>query len=280
MDELTEHELYEKQLWNYLRNSGSKSMSTWAVYKSHLYLILQRFPHPKNATLFEIQSWSAEIENDNTRKNTCVMIRWLFNKVLGWDIKFYELPYPKRKKKIQPIYSQESILKIINAINNEKHKAIIALIADCGLRISEPCSILLSDCFPEERKIILRSAKGDNDRVVYPSEYVWELIKKYQDEWIPKSTRYLFEGQRVGNPYTDTSIRSVLKLYCRITGVEYLGVHAIRRFSGTWWIENDVPITVIANNFGHNGTRTLEKHYAIHSAKYLRSIPSPLQPPT
>jgi len=276
MKELTEHEIYEKNLWNYLRNIGSKSGNTWSVYRSNLYLILQRFPHPKDATLLELQSWAASIENDNTRKNVCVMIRWLFNKVLEWDIKWFELPYPKPKNKIQPVYERENILKVLNAIENVKQKACLALIIDQGLRVSEPCDILLTDCNSTNRSIVLRGAKGDSDRIVYPSQFVWDLIKKYQDEWHIKSIKYLFEGQKIGNPYTPESIRETLKRYCGRTGVEYLGVHAIRRFTGTWWVENDVPLTVAAKNLGHKNTKTLEKHYIIHSPTYLKSIPSPL----
>ena len=274
--ELTERELYLKTLSNYLRNSGSKSMDTWKVYSSTLNVILNKFPEPKKATLFEIQSYAAAIKNDNTRRNTCVMLRWLFNKVLGWDIKWFELPYPKRKKKVQPIYTAEETMKMLNAIVNAKHKAIVALMIDSGLRISEPCSISLVDCDSKNESIILRSAKGDNDRTIYPSKFVWECIRIYWKEWNPKPLKYLFEGQTPGHPYTETSIREIIKMACNKANIQYKKVHAIRRYMITWSAENDVPLSVIAAKSGHASTKTIEKHYLIHSPTYLKKVKSPL----
>jgi integrase/recombinase XerD len=239
--------------------------------------ILHKFPDPEAAKLTQIQDFAATHKNDNTRRNICIMIRWLFNSVYSMDIKWYELPYPKKTKKVQPVYDQDDILKVLSLIRNEKQKAILALIIDCGLRISEPCSILLADCSSKKGSITLRAAKADNDRVIYPSPDVWELIKVYWNKWadeVPKI--YLFEGQIKGKPYSPSAIRETIKRYCGYAKVKYLGVHAIRRFTITWSIENDVPISVMAQKVGHSSTRTIEKHYAIHSPTYLKGIKTPL----
>jgi integrase len=269
-------EYYQKRMNYYLRMIGSKSISTHTVYHSNLDIILNRFPEPDKATLLEIQEFAYSFENDNTRKNICVIIRWLYNKVLGRNIQWFELPYSKRKQKVQPIYSHEEAMKILDATKSEKQKAILALIIDCGLRISEPCSIYISDCNSKERKIILRSTKGDSDRAIYPSQAVWDLIKSYWNGWWRKPTTYLFEGGCAGGPYTTSSIRQFVRRSCKICGVEYKAVHSFRRYLITWSIENKVDITAVADKVGHKGINTIQKHYLIHSANYLRGIESPL----
>lgn len=273
---LTPYEYYHKRLFNYVRLNGY-SQNTLLVYKSNLDIILNKFPSPEKLDLLEIQEFAIGFKNDNTRKNICVMLRWIYNKVLNRNIQWYELPYPKKKKKIQPVYKQSDLLKVLNVIKNEKQKAILALIVDCGLRASEPCAIKIKDCNSKDRSIILRSAKGDNDRIVYPSEFVWDLIKAYWKSWDEKPKTYLFEGQTKDFPYTTSSIRKFVKMYCNIAGVQYLGLHSIRRFVGTWSIENGASIIAMAEKFGHSSTKTLEKHYVIHSPTYLKNIISPLQ---
>lgn len=270
-------EYYFKRLYNYLRLGGSTSQNTWKVYSCNLSLLLNKFSVPEQATLLQLQDFALEFKNDNYRKNICVIIRWLYNKVLNWDIKFYELPYPKKKQKVQSVYSHEEVLKILSVIKNEKHKAIVALIADCGLRISEPCSIFLTDCNSKERSIVIRDAKGDNDRVVYPSEYVWGLIKLYWHKWKFKPETYLFEGVIKNMPYTTESIRAIIKRACYASGVQYKQVHSFRRFTGTYLVEQKTPTSVVAKLFGHKSERTVEKHYTIHSPVYLRGINTPLQ---
>jgi integrase len=257
---------------------GYSQTNTYEIYKSHLNTILKKFPEPEEIDLLQIQDFAAQFKNDNTRKNVCVILRWLFNSVYNRNIQWYELPYPKFKKKVQPIYSEENIFKVLTSIQNEKQKAILALIIDCGLRISEPCGILIADCNSKERSIVLRSAKGDNDRVIYPSPKVWDLIKVYWNEWKKQKTeKYLFDGQKPGMPYCETSIRQTIKKHCNKTGVKYLGVHAIRRFMITWSIEREVPISVVASKAGHASTKTVERSYIIHSPTYLRNTASPLR---
>lgn len=266
-----------KRLFNYCRLKGYSKTNTYAVYKAILETILHQFPNPEIAKLTQIQDFAASHKNDNTRKNICVVIRWLFNSVYSKNIDYRELPYPKKKKKVQSVYSQEDILKVLHSVKNEKQKAILALIIDQGLRISEPCDILLTDCNSKQGSITLRSGKGDNDRIIYPSPGVWKLIKTYWNKWGKEAPKvYLFEGQKKGEPYTPTSIRETIKRYCGVAGVKYLGVHAIRRFTITWSIENDVPISVMAQKVGHSSVKTIENHYAIHSPTYLKGIKTPL----
>lgn len=272
--ELTTSEYCHKLLFNYIRLKGYSLVNTFPVYRANLNVILNRFPEPKKATILELQDFASEFKNNNTRRNICIMIRWLFGTVYSTPIDWQLLPYPKKVIKIQPIYTQEEINKVINAITNEKQKAIIALIADQGLRISEPCSILLSDVYFNQ-KIIIRSAKGDKDRLIFPSESAWKLINNYLDIWDNKPIKYLFEGQKRGNPYTPESIREIVIRYCNKTGIAYKGVHAIRRMTGTWSVENGIPETVTARKLG-NTVKTLHKHYLIHSESYLKNIPTPL----
>jgi len=274
---LSTYDYCHKRLFLYCRLNGYSKTNTYPVYRAILNQILKQFPEPEEVGLIAIQGFASTFTNDNTRRNICIILRWLFNTVYNNKLDWRELPYPKKRKKVQPIYAKEDILKVLNSIKNTKQRAILALIIDCGLRVSEPCGILISDCNSKERKIILRSTKGNNDGVIYPSQYVWDLIAVYWKQWGKKlSDKYLFDGQVKGNPYTKRSISAFLETHCKECEVKFLGTHAIRRFTGTWWVENNVPIAVAADKMRHSSSRTLEKHYLIHSPTYLKEIKSPL----
>ena len=276
--QLSTQDYCHKRLFLYCRLNKYSMENTYPVYRAILNQILAKFPEPKDIGLLEIQEFTITFTNSNTRKNVCVVLRWLFNTVFDRCLDWKSLPYPKKRRKIQPVYSKSDILKVLEAIKNGKQKAILALMIDCGLRISEPCKIMIQDCNSKERKIVIRSAKGDRDRIIYPSQFVWRLISIYWKEWKKEVTdKYLFDGLYKGSPYTVHSLRSFFKRYCKLSGVKYLGTHAIRRFTGTWWVENNVPLNVAAEKMGHSSSRTLEKHYLIHSPSYLREIKSPLQ---
>lgn len=270
---------WEKHLYLWCKMKGYSMGNTFPVYRDTLNKILRQFPKLESATLIQIQEYAAAIPNDNTRKNTCVLIRWAFNTVLHKPIDWRDLPYPKCKRKVQPIYTHEEAMRILHATKSPKQRALLALLIDCGLRISEPCAIYLKDCNCDERSIVLRSAKGDNDRIVYPSQYVWDLLMDYIETWHTTPKVYLFEGQTAGNPYTDSAIRQFIIRSCLVAGVEYKKVHSFRRFLITWQVENGVPLTAIAENSGHKTIKTIEQSYTIHSPAYRKSISSPFTQP-
>lgn len=238
--------------------------------------ILRKFPSLETTPLIEIQEYASSISNPNTRKNILVVIRWAFDTVLHRPIDWRDLPYPKKAHKIQSIYTQIESIKIIGATNSDKQKAMLALIVDTGMRAKEPCSILLSDCKMDERKITIRQSKGRKDRVVFPSDYVWDLLTEYLEYHYKTPERFLFEGEKAGMPYTTSSIRQFVERSCKKCGVEYKGIHAFRRFNGSWKVQNGVPETVVADLLG-NTVKTLHKHYLIHNTDYLRNTISPLQ---
>lgn len=267
---------WEKHLYLWCKNKDYSMDNTFIRYRDMLRSILRRFPNLETTPLIQIQEYTASIDNPNTRKNTLVVIRWAFDKVLHKPIDFRDLPYPKKTIKIQHIYTHDESISVLGATKNPKQKSILALLIDCGLRCSEPCKILIVDCNMDERKIILRSAKGKKDRVIFPSEFVWSLISGYLESHWRTPVKYLFEGEKPKTPYTTSSIRQFIERSCKIANVEYKGVHAFRRFAGTWGVENGVPETIVADKLG-NTVKTLHKHYLIHSPIYLKSIPSPLQ---
>lgn len=268
---------WEKHLYIWCKLKEYSMSSTFISYRDSLRNILKKFPHLERASLLEIQEYVIGIPNPNTRKNTLVVIRWAFDVVLHRPIDWRDLPYPKRKRKIQPIYTHEEVIALYQSIKNEKQKAIFALLVDQGLRISEVCRIQISDCNSKECNIIIRSAKGGNDRIVYPSGPVWGLIKRYWNAYDKSlSDRYLFDGQRKGQIYAPESIRGFIKQHCKLTGIEYKAVHSFRRYSITWSAEHGASLDALAQRSGHQTTKTIYRHYLYHSKRYIQNAASPL----
>lgn len=266
-------EQYQKEWISFIRHKRS----TYKAYTSSVQWYLTRINKPPlEVTYHEMRELFLQIEKKNTLNSVITAIRQFYLHVLGKELDWRQLPYTAKQKKIQAIYTQQEILKVLQSVKNQKQKAILGLIIDCGLRISEPCTIKIADCNSKQGKIILRGGKGDNDRIIYPSEFAWSLIRKYWKSLPFKPEKYLFEGQHKNTPYTPESIRAFVKEHCLKAGVQYLGIHAIRRFTGTWKVENGVPETVVADSLGHKSVQTLHKYYLIHSPSYLQNTKTPL----
>lgn len=254
------------------------AISTYRTYSSSVEWFLKRSgDNPKDLSYHEIRTILLEVKERNSVNSIITAIRQFYLHIFSRELDWRQLPYTKKIRKPQPIYSHEEAIRILSATKSPKQKAILALIIDCGLRISEPCSIYLKDCNMDNRSMLLRETKGGGYRTIYPSQYVWDLIDGYLNSWHKTPIVYVFEGEKEGNPYTPSSIRQFVERSCKICGVEYKAVHSFRRYLITWSIENEVGITALANKVGHSGIGTIQKHYLIHSEKYLKSISSPLQ---
>ncbi|POR00579.1 hypothetical protein AU468_09540 [Alkalispirochaeta sphaeroplastigenens] len=123
---------------------------------------------------------------------------------------------PRREKKLPLILAESEVAAIIGALENTKHRAVISLIYSGGLRVSEAVNLKIQD-FDRERGLIrIVQAKGKKDRQVPLSARLWELLKRYRQEYQPRT--WLFEGQK-GGQYTVRSIQALFQRACKTAGI-------------------------------------------------------------
>nr|WP_051075291.1 tyrosine-type recombinase/integrase [Alkalispirochaeta alkalica] len=123
---------------------------------------------------------------------------------------------PRREKKLPLILAESEVAAIIGALENTKHRAVISLIYSGGLRVSEAVNLKIQD-FDRERGLIrIVQAKGKKDRQVPLSPRLWELLKRYRQEYQPRT--WLFEGKRVA------SIRCEVSRLCSSEPVKQRGL--------------------------------------------------------
>ena len=89
------------------------------------------------------------------------------------------LERPKKSRQLPTVLSQEEVIEIIRATKNLKHRAIIALIYSCGLRISELTRLNLKNIDINRRQVFIKNAKGRKDRYIILAESLLPLLQNY-----------------------------------------------------------------------------------------------------
>jgi integrase/recombinase XerD len=207
------------------------------------------------------------------QKQLVAAIKFWYIEVVRKNLKLDYL-YPDRPQfKIPIVFSQNEIKTILNACENLKHKAILATIYSCGLRLSELTNLQIKDIDSSSMTVKISQGKGNRDRVVVLSEKLLEILRHYFLEYKPKL--YLFEGQN-GGKYSERSVQQILKKSLKKTNIKKNGtIHSLRHSYATHLIEQGTDVRFVKELLGHKSIKTTMIYTHLTDAT-KRKIKSPL----
>lgn len=273
----------QKEILNsfYLYLKGKRySKSTM---KTYTFFIADFISFHRAKNLEELTNRDVElfIENVFMHRKYSISTQRQFISALKIFIVFYpntliddlQLERPKKSRKLPNVLSQEEVLKIITATQNLKHRAIIALIYSCGLRISELINLRLKDFNIERKQLHIKDGKGRKDRYVSLAESFLPLLSNYYHSYKPKF--YFVEGQK-GGKYSAESVRQFLAKSCKKAAIQkMITPHTLRHSYATHLLENGVDIRYIQSLLGHSKPETT-MIYTHVKRKDLIKIQNPL----
>lgn len=180
---------------------------------------------------------------------------------------------PKRSKVLPNVLSKEEIKLILNAHSNIKHKMMLSLIYSCGLRRSELINLKPQDIDSKRNIVLLKNAKGKKDRITPLSPIILEMLRNYYNGYKPKI--WLFEGQIVGEQYSEQSLQSVLKQALqKVEITKPVTLHWLRHSYATHLLESGTDLRYIQELLGHSSSKTTEIYTHV-STKSIQQIKSP-----
>ena len=186
-----------------------------------------------------------------------------------------DLSHPKRPKTLPVILSPEEVLRVFKAVRSVKYKAIMATAYAAGLRISEVCSLSVSDIDSQRMRIHIRSGKGKKDRYVMLGESLLVLLRQYYQAVRPQG-EYLFPGQKPQRHITPTAVRQVLRKVIRDTGLsKKVTMHTFRHCFATHLMEAGTDIRILQVLLGHSSILTTLRYTHI-TDRLVQKLVSPL----
>ncbi|MBU3940324.1 MAG: tyrosine-type recombinase/integrase [Nanoarchaeota archaeon] len=258
-----------------LRGFTDKTLKAYIFHnKAFLNYIKKK---PEQITQENIKSYIAYIMSEKNYKaastNLAISaLRFYYEEILKNKF-FTDIKPPKIEKKIPMALTKEEVKKLINSIENPKHRLLVELMYASGLRVSEAVSIKIDDLSLEEGLGTIREGKGKKDRHIIISQSLIPKIKDYVANRKNES-EYLFSGwnghmstRMAQKIVTDAGEKAGIKkrVYC----------HILRSSFATHLLENNVDIRKIQVLLGHSSISTTERYTKI-STKQLKEIQSPL----
>lgn len=282
---LPELDVYRKKLIAQYRNyllAKRYAESTIKTYSEALRVFF-RFYHDKpideidNADLIHFNNeYILKNRYSQCYQNQVVnAIKLFYRKIQQRKLEIEQIERPKREKKLPEVISKEEVKSILDSLNNIKHKAMLSLIYACGLRRSELLHLKLTDIDTKRGLLIIRQSKGKKDRIVPIGDKIVELLRSSQKA--ERTTTYLFEGQKTGEPYSARSLQLILKqslTKAKIT--KQITLHCLRHSFATHLLESGTDLRYIQELLGHSSSRTTEIYTHV-STKNIQQIRSPFE---
>ncbi len=200
-------------------------------------------------------------------------VKFYFEQVLHQDKMFFDIPRPKKPFILPKMLDKKEVKRVIDALENSKHKLILQLAYGMGLRVSEVTALKVTDINSHTMTVRVEQGKGKKDRVVVLPESVLDSLRAYYKEYRPKE--YLFEGQ-FGGKYSTRSAQAVFKNAMRKAGIDKrIGVHGLRHSYATHLLETGTDMRFIQELLGHNSIKTTQIYTHISDVS-KSNVKSPL----
>lgn len=256
------------------------SHSTLKSYKLHFTKFLWYYneKNPETITRDQIMKYMLYLVNDKKvsevyQNQTINAIKCYYEKVLGWPKERFEIPRPKKKKQLPNILTPDEVKKILEAVPNLKHRAILMVIYSGGLRLGEVLRLRIQDVLVEQERIFIKGSKNKKDRYTLLSKQVIHTLETYRKAYKPNY--WLFEGQS-GGQYSASSVQNIFRAATNRAKVGYYAtLHTLRHSFATHLLEAGVDIRYIQELLGHShiDTTVIYTHVARNR---LLGITSPI----
>lgn len=255
---------------NYLI-ANKKSDNTIKNYTKHIQSALDFIgKEEKDITYSDLINWQASISNLSSATIALEInsIRSYFKYLTAvGEININpttELVAPKIKNKVKPYCTTEDIRSMLNNTRSYRDRAVIALIASTGLRMSEMAQITMDQWnemvhFNSRNLIIL--GKGNKERTIYVNDMAMEAIKDYLNHR-KNDSDYLF-ASNCGNILDDSNLNKMIKNVAKKANLSFwedMSCHALRAAFATIANDKGVPVAVISAALGHESLTTTTKY--------------------
>lgn len=178
------------------------------------------------------------------------------------------LESPRLPKHLPAVLTLEEVDRILAAIDlslpeGQRDHCIIEILYSCGLRVSEVCSLKLSDLFLDEGFIRV-VGKGDKQRIVPISPRAIQELHYWMDarrdiRVNPEDEDYVFVSARRGRHLSRITVFHNIKLYVAAAEIgKEVSPHTFRHTFATHLLEGGASLRAIQEMLGHENIGTTE----------------------
>lgn len=188
------------------------------------------------------------------------------------------LPYPKVRRKLPNILSQEEVTRLINASSSLFERTLLMVLYGTGMRRAELARLKIADIDSQRMILHVVDGKGHKDRDLPLSPALLETLRAYW-RWLKPRT-YLFPSRTRRDseqPITDKTVWRTCTEAAKRAGIrKRVAPHLVRHSWATHLLEAGTDLRTIQLLLGHEDLETTARYLHL-SRKHLQQVANPIE---
>lgn len=212
----------------------------------------------------------------SSQKMHLAALRYLYVHILRRPEATEGIPHPKVPIPMRELPTSEELLRLFDAAEDRKKRALFLALYGTGLRVGEVVVLQPRDIDSAAGLVHVRRGKGAKPRSVMLSPWLLDELREYWREVRPTGP-WLFPGYRTQDLHISIgTVQDSLKRAAAAAGIRRrLTPHTLRHAFATGLLDGGTDLRTIQQLLGHAHLSTTQRYLQVSIAR-IRSTPSPL----
>ena len=271
----------------YLRMERKMSPNTVAAYTSDVQAFLEAVPRRlKDVDSADISDYLVERSGSMGKRSQARLLSslhsffdWLIMEGERKDNPCDGVDHPKLGRYLPDVLSVQEVEAIINSVDTgtwkgARDRAILEMLYGCGLRVSELCTLPISNVYLQEGFVRV-VGKGDKERLVPLGEmaagaFAGWLANRPDADAGCDDVAFI---NLFGRPLSRISVFNMIKARAIEAHIyKTISPHTFRHSFATHMIENGADLRVVQEMLGHESILTTEIYTHLDKATWQASV--------
>lgn len=257
-----------------LRKFSPKTIKSYLLYIEACLRFVKKSPREVDGT--DVRNYLDNLavtgKSASTLNTAYSALQFYFGKILCRKF-FVNIPRAKKPHTLPEVLSKKEVRRMIDCVENPKHKCMIQLLYGTGMRVGELTRLRMRDIDFERNCIRVVQGKGAKDRIGLLPKSIRDLLERQRS--VKHPTDFLFTGYDRGR-LTEATVQKVVRSAARLAKIsKEVTPHTLRHSFATHLLEAGTDIRYIQELLGHAKLATTQIYTKV-SAQSLGAIKSPL----
>lgn len=257
-----------------LRKFSQKTIKSYLLYIEACLRFVRKSPRDVDGA--DVRNYLDHLastgKSASTLNTAYSALQFYFGKILRRKF-FVNIPRAKKPHMLPEVLSKEEVRRMIDCVENPKHKCMIQILYGTGVRVGELVRLRMRDIDFARDCIRVVQGKGAKDRMGLLPKSIRELLERQRS--VKHPTDFLFTSYD-GGRLTEATVQKVVRHAAKLAGVQKeVTPHTLRHSFATHLLESGTDIRYIQALLGHAKLATTQIYTKV-SSQALGGIKSPL----